>query len=119
VRIHLCAEHAGELELAHLALEPSDIALDFPRGGFIVLELGQLEQLCRVAQSVTGAIELIELAGQAGALAAELLGALRLAPDRRILKLAIDLFETFPLAVVLKETPSRSATAPRDLSTCA
>jgi hypothetical protein len=116
VRIHLPAEHAGEFELAHLGFEPAGILLDGTRCRFIAVELGELQQLRRVAQPATGAIELLELCGETCALAAELLGALGRAPEARILELEIDLFETFLLAVVLKETPSRRAHAPRDLS---
>jgi hypothetical protein len=116
VRIHLAAEHAGEFELAHLRFQAAGILLDLARCGLIALELGELEQLGGIAQAAAGAVELLELGGQPRALPAELLGTLGRAPDRRILELAIDLFETFLLAIVLKETPSRRSHAPRDLS---
>jgi len=116
VRIHLPAEHARELELAHLGRKHAGVALDFAGGGFIAFELGELEQLRGVAQPAAGGVELLELRGQACALAAELLGALGIGPDRRLLELTSDLFEPFLLAIVLKETPSRRAHAPRDLS---
>jgi len=116
VRIHLPAKHAREFELAYLGFQPTGIALDLPSGRFIALELGELEQLRGIAQPAARAIELLELRGQTRALAPELLGTLGVAPDGRILQLAIDLFEAFLLAVVLKETPSRRSHAPRDLS---
>jgi hypothetical protein len=116
VPIHLPAEHAREFELAYLGFEPSGVALDLACGRFIADELGELEQLCGVAQPATGRVELPELRGETCTLAAELLGALGIAPDGRILELEIDLFEAFLLAVVLKETPSRRSHAPRDLS---
>jgi hypothetical protein len=115
VRIHLPAEHAREFELAYLGLQPFGIALDLTSGGFVALELGELEQLRGIAQPAACAIELLELRGQARALAAEFLGALGIAPDGRIFQLAIDLFEAFLLAIVFKETPSRRSHAPRDL----
>jgi hypothetical protein len=116
VRIHLSAEHAREFELANLGLQPPGIVLDLTGGGLIALELGELEQLRSVAQSAAGRVEPLELRGQTRSLAAELLGTLGIGPDGRILELEIDLFEAFLLAIVLKETPSRSSHAPRDLS---
>jgi len=116
VRIHLPAEHAREFELANFGFEPPGIVLDLAGGRFVAVQLGELEQLRSVAQSAAGGVELPELRGQTRALAAELLGALRVGPDGRILELATDLFEAFLLAVVLKETPSRRSHAPRDLS---
>jgi hypothetical protein len=116
VRIHLPAEHAREFELANFGLQPTRIVLDLAGRGLIAVELGELEQLRSVAQASTGGVELLELRGKTRALAAELLGARGVAPDSRILELEIDLFETFFLAVVLKETPSRRSHAPRDLS---
>jgi hypothetical protein len=116
VCIHLCAEHAREFELANLGRKPQRVLLDLTGGGFIVVELGKLEQLRRIAQPAAGSVEYPQLCGQTRALAAKLLGTLGVAPDGRILELEIDLFETFFLAVVLKETPSRRSHAPRDLS---
>jgi hypothetical protein len=116
VRVHLATKHASELELAHLGFQHAGVALDLVRGGFVTLELGELEQLRGIAQSAAGAIELFELRGQARALPAELLRSLGCRPDGRILELTIDLFETLSLAIVLKETPSRTWHAPRDLS---
>jgi hypothetical protein len=72
--------------------------------------------LCRIAQPAAGSIELLELGRQARAFASQFLGTPGITPDGGFLELAADLFETFLLAVVLKETPSRRSNAPRDLS---
>jgi hypothetical protein len=119
VQVHLAAEHALEFELAHLRLERAGVAFDVARRGFVVLALGQLEQLARVADGGVGAIELLELRAQARAFAPEFLRPVRCAPDLRVLQFARDFLEPLLLAVVLKETPSRRRRAPRDLSTCA
>jgi len=58
---------------------------------------------------------LLEFRAEAHALAPELLGAFRRTPDRRVLEFAAYFFETFFLAIVLKETPSRRRHVPRDL----
>jgi hypothetical protein len=115
VRIHLAAEHAFELEVAYLALEALCVALDVARGALIALGLGQLEQLDRLGNAATGAVDLADVARQPGALAPELLGARRIGPYLRILELAGDLLETLELAVVLKETPGARGCARRDL----
>ena len=42
--VHLAAEHALELEAAHLGLEPLGVLLDVPGGRLIALDLGQIQQ---------------------------------------------------------------------------
>jgi hypothetical protein len=105
VRVHLAAEHALELEAAHALFEAGSVALDVLRRGFIVLTLGELEQLRRIGDGLAGAVELPELGSQLGAFAPQLLRLVRLLPDGGVFELATDLFETFLLVVVLKETP--------------
>jgi hypothetical protein len=92
VGIHLAAEHALELELAHAGLELSGVALDVARRGLIVLALGQLEQLRRIAYRAAGAIEFAQVADQPRTLATQLLGAFGRIPDGGILQLAADFF---------------------------
>jgi len=75
--------------------------------------------LRRITDGGIGLVELLQIRGQARAFAAQLLRAIRSAPDRRVLELAIYFLETLLLAIVLKETPSRRRHAPRDLSECA
>jgi hypothetical protein len=105
VRVHLAAEHALELETANLALEPLGILPDVPRGSFVALPLGQLQELLRIADALGGAIDLRDVGAETGALLTELLGPLRLRPDGRVLELPPYLLEALFLAVVLKETP--------------
>ena len=105
MRVHLAAEHALELELAHALLEAGGIPLDVLRRRFVVLAFGELEQLRGIRDGLAGAVELLELGGELGALAPELLRLVRLLPDGGVFQLATDLFETFLLGVVLKETP--------------
>jgi hypothetical protein len=56
---------------------------------------------------------LLELGGELGALAAEFLGFVGFLPDRRVFEFPAYFLEAFALEVVLKETPLRSARAPR------
>jgi hypothetical protein len=92
VGVHLAAKHALELELAHAGFELAGVAFDIARRRFIVLALGQIEQLRRVTDRIAGAIEFGELGEQTCALAPEFLGALGRAPDGGILQLAADFF---------------------------
>ena len=83
-------EHALQLEIAHTPLEPFRIAFDVRRGGFVVLALGELQQLRGIRNGLGRAVDLPELRGELGTLAPELLGLLGFLPDRRVLQLAID-----------------------------
>jgi hypothetical protein len=105
VRIHLAVEHALQLELAHAAFEVHRVTLDVFRGALVVLALGELEQLRGIGDGLGRAIQLLELRGELGTLAAELTCLVGVLPDGRIFQLANYLFEAFLLAVVLKETP--------------
>jgi hypothetical protein len=83
-------EHALELEVAHAALDGLRVSLDVCGSGLVVLALGKAEQLRGVGDGFGGAIELIELGSELGALAAELLSLFRLLPDSGVFQLAID-----------------------------
>jgi hypothetical protein len=50
--------------------------------------------------------ELIDNALELGPLFAECFAARLVAPDIRIFEIAVDLLETFPLAIEVKDTPS-------------
>jgi hypothetical protein len=50
-----------------------------------------------------------------GALLAELLGSIRIVPNTGLLELAGDFLQALMLVVVIKDTSSRNACAPRDL----
>jgi hypothetical protein len=105
VRVHFAAEHALELEAADLALEPLGIPADVLGGGLIALPLGELQELRRIGNTLGRAIDFGDVGAEAGALLPELLRALRLRPDGRLLELPPYLLEALFLAVVLKETP--------------
>jgi len=98
-------EHALQFELAHPAFEAHGVLLDLGGHGFVVLALCEIEQLLGVCDGLGRAVQLFQLRGQLGALAAELAGLVRVLPDGRIFQLARYLFEAFFLGVVLKETP--------------
>jgi hypothetical protein len=115
VRVHLAAEHALEFQAPNTGFECAGFALDIEGRGLVVFTLGELEQLGRIADGGVGAIEFGELCRKPRALFTELLGTLGRAPDSRVFEFAAYFFETFFLAVVLKETPSRKRHVPRDL----
>ena len=98
-------KHALQLELAHTAFQAHGIPFDVRGGGFVVLAFGEVEELRGVGDGFRGAVQLLELGGELGALATELAGLLGVLPDGRVFQLAIYLFEAFLLVVVLKETP--------------
>jgi hypothetical protein len=89
--IHLAIEHALELEAAHAAFEAYGLALDVRRGALVVFALGELQKLGRIRDGFGGAVELLELGCEFGALAPELLRFVGLLPDGRVFELAIDL----------------------------
>jgi len=105
VRVHLAAEHAPQLEMAHLAFELLCVALDVARRTLIALAGSELEQLAGITDALGGAVDLGDLRAQAGAFAPELLRARGIGPHRCILQLAGHFLEPLLLAVVLKETP--------------
>jgi hypothetical protein len=105
VGIHLAAEHAPELELAHAGFELRDLLLDVADGGGVILGLGQFEQLGGVREGGARGIELFEVGAQPRALAPEFLRPLGVVPDILLLEFADDLFEAFLLGVVVKGTP--------------
>ena len=83
-------EHALELEIAHAPLDALRVALDVFGSGFVVLALGEVEQLGGVGDGLGRAIELIQLGGELGAFAPQLLCLLGLLPDGRVFELPID-----------------------------
>jgi hypothetical protein len=98
-----------------LGFEGGRFALDVARRGFVVLAIGELEQLVGIRDGFRGVVELGELGAQPCALAAQLLGLVGLVPDGGVFELAADFLQPLFLAVVLKETPSASWCARLDL----
>jgi len=101
--------------MPHLALQALRICLDVPRGGLVTFGFRELQQLRGIADALGGAVYFRNVAAQAGAFAAEFLGAGRIGPDGRFFQLACDFLETLLLAVVFKETPVTSRYARRGL----
>ena len=75
----------------------------------------ELEQFTRLLDTRRQAVERADDALERGALATEFLGALRLAPDRRVLEFAQDLRQAFLATFVVKGTPSAPWCAGRGL----
>ena len=115
MRIHLATEHALEFEPAHRGFEVARLAPDFARRRLVVFRLGEIEQLGGIRDRVRSAIELIDVGGEPRPLLAELLRALLVRPDSRLLEFAVYLFEPLDLGVVLKETPVANGCALRGL----
>jgi hypothetical protein len=114
VRIHLAAEHALELEAAHVRFEALCIGLDVARGSLVAFAFRQRQQLGGIRDPLRCAVDLLDRCRQPRSLSAELLRALLVRPDRGILELAPDLLEPLFLLIVLKETPGGRRCAPRD-----
>jgi hypothetical protein len=115
VRIHLAGEHALEFELFHLEGQEVDVGLDFPGGRGIRLLGGQLQQFRRVAQRAGEAVEAADDLLELGAFLPQFLRAVRIAPDAGLFELALYFLQAFVFVVVIKDTPSKSRCAPRDL----
>ena len=90
--VHFAAEHALELELAHVRFELDRVAFDFARHALVVLALGEFQQFRRRADGAGGLVHVDEVGGEARAFLAELLRLLRLLPDGGIFELAADFF---------------------------
>jgi hypothetical protein len=67
--------------------------------------LGKLEQFRGVVEAAGQVAQGRDDAFEFDAFAAELLSALRLVPDTRVLEFAIDFYESFRFAIEVKDTP--------------
>ena len=85
------------------------IALDVvdhgQRGALVVFHLGQFEQFVGADQAVGQVADAVDDLLQRGAFAAQGLGAFGVVPDIGAFELPVYFFETFDLAVVVKDTP--------------
>ena len=115
VRVHLAGEHALELEPLDVGGELLRVPLDLGGGAGIGLVGRHLQELPRVAQAAAQAIEIVDDFLELRALPAELLRPIRIVPHARLLELASDSLQELVLVVVIKDTSSRTACAPRDL----
>jgi len=89
----------------HFGLEALRVALDVARGALIAFGFGQFQQLGGLDDALGGALDLADLARQAGAFTPELLRPRGVRPDGGILQLARNFLQPLLLAVILKETP--------------
>src|SRR5688572_13704993 len=60
MRIHLTRKHALKLELLYSLLDASDVALNFSRGGFVVLLHRHRQDLTRVSKTVGDSINRVD-----------------------------------------------------------
>jgi hypothetical protein len=105
VRIHLAGEHALELERLDPARELLRVRDDRVRGALVVFGDRELEQLAGLDDAGLQPLELVDDLRETRALAPELLRALRVVPDVRVLELAGDFLEPFALGIDVKGTP--------------
>jgi hypothetical protein len=105
-------EHPAELEIRHRPLELRDVGLDGEQRcvvGFRAREVVELaavvEPLGESGQDMDDAVELLLLL-------AEVLRALRIVPDLRILELAVDRGEARRLDVEVKDTSEAARRGP-------
>jgi hypothetical protein len=105
VRVHLAGKHALELEARDIALESAHVLLHGLHHALVRFDLGQLEEFARLGQTRAQPVERPDYGLELGALASQLLGALRLAPDRGILELAQDFGKALAACLVVKDTP--------------
>jgi hypothetical protein len=106
VLVHRARKHAAEFELGDLLLDRVGVRRDAGDRGLVVLLGRDLQQLGAVARAFADFVEQLDYGFELGALPAESLRFLLVAPDARILKLAANFFEPLPLDVVVKGTSS-------------
>ena len=106
VGIEFAGEHPAKLHALKCTLEPADVRLDLFERAAVLLFGGHLQQLCAVIDSACERVQFGHHRFETGLAPTEVLGALRIAPDVRILQLPQGLFQLLLLAVVVKGTPS-------------
>jgi hypothetical protein len=104
-----------ELELLDLEAEAIDVSLDVGSRVHVRLVRDQIEEFRRVAQGALEAIQPADHLLELGALLAEFLRAVRVAPNAGLFELALYFLQALMLVIVIKDTSSKSRCAPRDL----
>jgi hypothetical protein len=104
VRIERVGEHAAEFERRNVALDAFDILADLLERSIVVVRARHLEELARVGDAAADALERQRDAFQDFLLLAELLRALRVVPQLRVLELAVQRFEPAFLGFEVKDT---------------
>ena len=115
MRVHLAGKHALELELFDLEAQAIDVCLDVGGRLHVRFVRDQIEEFRRVAQGALEAIQPADHLLELGALLAEFLRAVRVAPNAGLFELALYLLQPLMLVIVIKDTSSKSRCAPRDL----
>jgi len=115
VRVHLAGKHALKFEPFDFAAQPRNVGFDLIGGTLVGLFGGKLEQFSAVFEPPRQAVQTSHDLFEFGALFAELLRAVRVIPDSGLLEFARYFLEAFVFIVVIKDTSSRTACAPRDL----
>src|SRR4029079_8555788 len=104
-RIERVVEHAPELELGDRRLELGGVGLDAEQAVDVAFLLRHLVQLAVVGEVRGEVVDRRDDRVERALLATELLGALRLVPDVRVLEGGVDLVQPQRFAVVVKDTP--------------
>ena len=103
--IHLPGEHAPEFQIRHHFFQIPQVAFHFREGVFVPLFHHQIQQGGGVFHSLGGIVDGVHDHFQLGAFLAQGPGIVRVAPDIRVFKLALDFGQTFTLLIVVKDTP--------------
>jgi hypothetical protein len=111
VRVHPAGEHALEFQRLDPAGETLDVVGHRAHGALVALLRRELQQLVRTAQALAELADAVDDAVELGAFLAQLLGALGLIPEPRILELARDFLEPLALGIVVKDTPEAKSGA--------
>jgi hypothetical protein len=94
----------------HIRFQLADVLLDAFQRRVVVLGLAELAQLLGVLEPAIDRGQGLDDTFQGFLLAPELLGALGIGPDLRVLELPVDLYEAKLLAIEVKGTSSAPRT---------
>jgi hypothetical protein len=89
-----------------MLVKTTEIRLNFTQQRLIILVISQLEQICRVLQTLIKIIDSVDDDLERGAFLAELLGILLIIPDLRVTQLKLNLCQTLLTGIIVKGTPS-------------
>jgi hypothetical protein len=115
MRVHRAWKHALEFEPLDIEVQAVRIRFNFRGRTEIPFAGGKLEQLARIGDGARQPIEAADDVFKPGPFPAEFLRPVGLVPDARLFEFARDFLKSLVLIVVIKDTPSKSRYAPRDL----
>jgi hypothetical protein len=110
-RIRRVAEHAAELELLDRLAQRVRLGLDRGEAGRVALGLAHLVELGVVGEVRRQVVDRLDHGLQRLLLAPQVLRALGLVPDARVLECRLDFVQPQCLAVVVKDTPGAAGCA--------